>query len=64
MQRKIIMNYGNVNKLMSVFGCSRQMVSMALNYRKNSALARKIRSVAKSQYGGKEVRIVYADGQD
>jgi hypothetical protein len=55
------MDYGNVNKLMSVFGCSRQMVSMSLNFKKNSALARKIRSVAKSQYGGKEVRIVPAD---
>lgn len=55
------MDYGNVNKLMSVFGCSRQMVSMSLNFKKNSALARKIRSVAKSQYAGKEVRIVPAD---
>lgn len=61
MQRKIIMEYGNVNKLMAVFGCSRQMVSMSLNFKKNSALARKIRSVAKSQYGGKEVRIVPAE---
>ena len=31
MQRKIMMDYGSVNKLMSVFGCSRQMVSMSLN---------------------------------
>ncbi len=56
-----MMDYGSVNKLMSVFGCSRQMVSMSLNFKKNSALARKIRSVAKSQYGGKEVRIVPAE---
>ena len=61
MRKKIMMDYGSVNKLMSVFGCSRQMVSMSLNFKKNSALARKIRSVAKSQYGGKEGRIVPAD---
>ena len=61
MRKKIMMDYGGVNKLMAVFGCSRQMVSMSLNFKKNSALARKIRSVAKSQYGGREVRIVPVD---
>lgn len=54
------MEYGDVNKLMATFRCSRQMVSMALNYKKDSELARKIRNVAKSQYGGKEVKIVAA----
>ena len=55
-----MMEYGDVNKLMETFRCSRQMVSMALNYKKNSDLARKIRNVAISQYHGKEVKIVAA----
>ena len=36
-------------------GCTREMVSKALNYKKNTELARRIRHVARSQYGGTEI---------
>lgn len=39
------------NKLMKVFGCTEKMVILALTYRKNSDLAKKIRYVAVKEYG-------------
>lgn len=49
------MDYGNVAKIAKVMNCTPVMVSMAINFKKNSLLARKIRYVAKEQFGGVEV---------
>lgn len=40
-------------QLMRVFGCTDKMVYLALTYRKDSELARKIRYTAVKNYGGK-----------
>lgn len=40
-------------QLMRVFGCSDKMVYLALTYRKDSELARKIRYTAVNNYGGR-----------
>lgn len=55
MNRRIVLDRGDGLKIASTFRCTREMVSKALNYKKNSQLARKIRYVAKEQYGGVEI---------
>ena len=55
MNRRIVMDRGSVVKLASTMHCTREMVSKALNFKKDSVLARKIRHVAKEQYGGVEI---------
>lgn len=55
MKRKIVLDYGNIGKIAKVMGCTREMVSKSLSFKKNSMLARKIRFVAKEQFGGVEV---------
>ena len=55
MNRRIVMDRGNVVKIAKTMNCTREMVSKALNFKKDTALARKIRHVAKSQYGGMEI---------
>lgn len=40
------------NKLMKVFGCTEKMVRLALTYRSDSDLARRIRHTALKNYGG------------
>ena len=55
MKRRIVMDRGSVVKLASTMSCTREMVSKALNFKKDSMLARKIRFVAKEQYGGIEI---------
>ena len=55
MKRKIVLDYGNVGKIAKVMGCTREMVGKSLSFKKNSPLARKIRYVAKEQFGGIEV---------
>lgn len=55
MNRRIVMDRGNAKKIARTFGCTKEMVSKALNYKFNSELARKIRYVAKEQFGGVEV---------
>ena len=49
------MDRGRVVQLASTMNCTREMVSKALNFKKDSLLARRIRYVAKEQYGGMEV---------
>lgn len=48
MKRRIIVEYGNASKIAKAMNCTPVMVSHALNYKKNSFLARKIRHVAKT----------------
>ena len=55
MSKKIVLQHGDVSKVAASMNCTREMVSKALNYKKNSLLARKIRYVAKEQYNGVEV---------
>ncbi|MBO5427994.1 MAG: hypothetical protein J5996_06175 [Prevotella sp.] len=55
MNRRIVVGRGDGLKLASTFNCTREMVSKALNFKKDSMLARKIRFVAKEQYGGIEI---------
>lgn len=55
MNRRIVIDRGDGIKIASAFGCTREMVSKALNFKKDSKLARKIRFVAKEQYGGIEI---------
>lgn len=49
------MKLGDAAKVAASMNCTREMVSKALNYKKDSLLARKIRYVAKEQYHGVEV---------
>lgn len=55
MNKRIVMERGCVQKLASSMNCTRVMVSKALNFKKDTVLARKIRHVAKEQYGGIEI---------
>ncbi len=55
MNKRIVMDRGSVLKLASSMNCTREMVSKALNFKKDTVLARKIRHVAKEQYGGIEI---------
>ena len=55
MNRRIVLSHGDCVKIASSFKCTREMVSKALNFKKDSMLARKIRYVAKEQYGGIEI---------
>ena len=55
MNRRIVMDRGNVVNIAKTMNCTREMVSKALNFKKDSMLARKIRYVAKEQYGGVEI---------
>ena len=51
MKRRIIVERGEIQQLVKLFGCTRQMVSYALTFRKNSLLARKIRKAAVERGG-------------
>ena len=55
MNRKIVISHGDGMKIATSLNCTREMVSKALNFKKDSMLARKIRFVAKEQYGGIEI---------
>jgi hypothetical protein len=55
MKRRIVVDRGGVALLARKFGCTREMASKSLNFQKNSLLARKIRYVAKNEYGGIEI---------
>lgn len=48
---------GTREKIASALGCCTKMVSLAVQGRKETPLAQKIRHIAISQYGGKEVEL-------
>ena len=54
MKRRIVVEYGEVNKIAELIGCTNVMVSHALAFRKNSRLARSIRKLALER-GGTEI---------
>ena len=56
MKRRIVVEYGEVNKIAELIGCTNVMVSHALAFRKNSRLARSIRKLALER-GGTEKRL-------
>lgn len=45
MKERIVVEYGEVNKIAELMGCTNVMVSHALAFRKNSKLARSIRKL-------------------
>jgi hypothetical protein len=51
MKRKIVTDRGESITIARTFGCTVQMVSDSLNFRKNSPLARKIRKTALERGG-------------
>ncbi len=57
MKKKIVLDHGNVAKIAKVMRCTPDMVSKSVNYKKDSELARRIRFVAKEQFGGVEVGV-------
>lgn len=54
----IMVEHGGVRKLAKVFGLSEGFVSKALRGKKGGTNAKKIRHVAKEQYGGVEMQAV------
>lgn len=56
-RKKIIVKHGAGREIAKVLGCDFTMVSKSLNYapRTEGLLGRKIRKVAKEQYGGVEI---------
>ena len=55
MSKRIVMERGAVSKIARSLGCTKEMVSKSLNYKKDTELAKKIRHVACTQYGGVEL---------
>lgn len=53
--KKIIAPIGTGVKVARALGCSATQVSLAMNYKDDSLLSRKIRKVAIEQFGGVEV---------
>ncbi len=54
MRKKVVVERGEVNEISRLMGCTRQMVSSSLAYRKETDLAKRIRKMAILR-GGKEV---------
>lgn len=55
MKRQIIVGHGDVKKIATALGCTVQSVGNALHFRKDTALAKKIRFYAMKEYGGVEM---------
>lgn len=56
-KEKIIIPHGQQAKLAEVFGCTQGMVANALNYNRDSDLAKRIRHVALTQFGGQLIEL-------
>ena len=54
MRKKIVVEHGEVGEISRLMGCTRQMVSLSLSFRKETDLAKRIRKMAILR-GGKEV---------
>lgn len=58
--KKVIVKHGVGQKLAEIFECSLPLVSQSLNYHpavKDNLKSRKIRKVAKEQFGGIEIEV-------
>lgn len=53
MKARIVVEYGEVSKIAGLLGCSPEMVTHSLAFRKNSKLARSIRKLALNRGGSK-----------
>lgn len=53
MKARIVVEYGEVSNIARLMGCSCEMVSHSLAFRKNSKLARSIRRIAIERGGSK-----------
>ena len=53
MKVRIVVEYGEVSKIAGLLGCSPEMVTHSLAFRKNSKLARSIRKLALDRGGSK-----------
>ena len=53
MKERIVVEYGEVSKIAGLMGCSPEMVTHSLAFRKNSKLARSIRKLAIERGGSK-----------
>lgn len=51
MKARIVVEYGEVSKIAGLLGCSPEMVTHSLAFRKNSKLARSIRKLALDRGG-------------
>ena len=54
MKRRIVVEHGEVSRIAKLMGCTYEMVSHSLAYRKNTDLARRIRRMALLR-GGVEI---------
>ncbi|MCR5362429.1 MAG: hypothetical protein K6E73_10555 [Bacteroidales bacterium] len=57
MNKRIVTKYGDSTRIAQAMNCTLAMVSKALTYKKDTPLARRIRHVAKTQYGAVEVEM-------
>ena len=53
MKARIVVEYGEVSKIAGLLGCSPEMLTHSLAFRKNSKLARSIRKLALDRGGSK-----------
>lgn len=53
MKARIVVEYGEVTKIATLLGCTPEMVTHSLAFRKNSKLARSIRKMALERGGSK-----------
>ena len=53
MKARIVVEYGEVSKIAGLLGCSPEMVTHSLAFRKKSKLARSIRKLALDRGGSK-----------
>ncbi len=57
-QNRIVVQHGKSKEIARVFNVTDAMVSKALSGNSSSKLAQKIRHVAKTQFGGREMAFV------
>jgi hypothetical protein len=57
-QNRIVVQHGRCKLIAKAFNVTDAMVSKALSGKSSSELARKIRYVAKTQYGGREMEFI------
>lgn len=59
----IMVEHGGVRKLAKAFNVSEAMISLSLRGKRTGELAKKIRHVAKEQYGGVEMQAISSENR-
>ena len=49
--KKIVVGYGDIRTIAKILGCTEELVSKSLSYKKNSTLPRNIRKVVQERGG-------------